>query len=202
MATTVQQSSVSEQPKTIIESHRRRLTLDEFDLMKATGVFAENERVEFLDGELITMSTVGGRHTGCIIRCDRHLQRSIDPALLVSVQNPLRIDGQAEFVPDLLVYRGDENSNEVPQAEQVLLVIEVADSSRNYDRAVKVPRFAAAGIPEVILIDLVDDRLISYSDPREDGYRRIFMAGRGEQLPSAAIPGLVFDVDTLLGLKE
>jgi hypothetical protein len=80
-------------------------------------------------------------------------------------------------------------------------VIEVADSSRTYDRTIKERRYAGAGIPEMILVDLVDDRIIGYSEPRDDGHRRILVAGRGEQLPSAMLPCFVFDGDTLLGLR-
>lgn len=104
-------------------------------------------------------------------------------------------------MPDLLGYRGDETSNAIPLAEQVLVVIEVADSSRTYDRTIKERRYAGAGIPEMILVDLVDDRIIDYSEPRDDGHRRILVAGRGEQLPSAMLPCFVFDGDTLLGLR-
>jgi len=146
------------------------------------------------------MSTVGGRYTGCIARRARQLQRGIDMALLVSVHNPLRIGGRTAFVPDLLVYRGDERSNDIPLAEQVLVAIEVADSSRNYDRTIETARYVGAGIPELILVDLVDDRLIGHSEPRLDGYRRALVAGHGERLPSAILPGFVFDVGTILGV--
>ncbi|CAA9589644.1 MAG: hypothetical protein AVDCRST_MAG18-4697 [uncultured Thermomicrobiales bacterium] len=191
--------SIAVQPEAEVTVQRRRLTFAEFDRMKEVGVFTEDDRIELLDGELVAMSTVGGKHTGCIIRCDRRLQRAIDPALLISVQNPLRIGGQTEFLPDLIVYRGDESSNEIPTAEQVLVVIEIADSSRNYDRATKIPRYAAAGIPEAVLVDLTEDRIIRYTEPRGDGYRQITLAGRGEQLPSAILPGLILDVDAILG---
>lgn len=191
--------ATSAQPQSAFALQRRLLSLREFDLMKEAGIFTEDDRVELLDGELLAMSTVGGRHTGCIVRCDRQLQRGIDPTLLISVQNPLRIGGQTEFMPDLIVYRGDETSNDIPLAEQVLVAIEVSDSSRNYDRAIKVPRYAAAGIPEMVLVDLVEDRIIGYSEPRADGYRRIVVAGRGERLPSVILPNFVFAVDTILG---
>lgn len=194
--------ATSAQPQTAAELQRRLLSLGEFDVMKEAGIFTEDDRIELLDGELLAMSTVGGRHIGCIIRCDRQLQRGIDPALLISVQNPLRLGGRTEFMPDLIVYRGEETSNAVPLAEQVLVVIEVADSSRNYDRTIKALRHAEAGIPEMILVDLVDDRLIGYAEPRADGYRRILVAGRGEQLPSTILPGFVLDVDTILGPQE
>jgi len=193
--------AISAQPQAASALQRRLLSLREFDLMKEAGIFTEDDRVELLEGELLSMSTVGGRHTGCIVRCDRQLQRSIDPPLLISVQNPLRSGGRTEFMPDLIVYRGEETSNEVPLAERVLIVIEVADSSRNYDRTIKVPRYAAAGIPEMILIDLVDDRVIGYPEPREDGYRRILVAGHGDQLPSVVLPGFVLKVDAIIGVR-
>jgi len=175
------------------------LTLDEFDLMKEAGIFAEGERVELLDGVVLTMSTVGGRHVRVINRIAGAIQRLNDTNLEISVQNPLRIGEHAEFLPDIAVLRAAPNSNAVPTAEEALIVIEVADSSRNYDRTTKLPRYAAARIPEALLIDLVEDRIIRYADPRGDGYRQITLAGRGEQLPSAILPELILDVDTILG---
>lgn len=129
--------ATSAQPQTAAVLQRRLLSLSEFDLMKETGIFTEDDRVELLDAELFAMSTVGGRHTGCIIRCDRQLQREIDPSLLISVQNPLRLGERTESMPDVIVQRGEETSNEVSLADQVVVVIEVADSSRNYDRTIK-----------------------------------------------------------------
>ncbi|HEY8600152.1 MAG TPA: Uma2 family endonuclease [Thermomicrobiales bacterium] len=187
------------QPPVSAELQPRLLTLDEFDRMKESGIFAEKERVELLDGVVITMSTVGGRHVRVINRIAGAIQRLNDANLEISVQNPLRIGERAEFLPDIAVLRAAPESNAVPTADEALLVIEVADSSRNYDRATKLPRYAAAGIPEALLIDLVEDRIIRYSGPRSDGYRQITLAGRGEQLPSAILPGLILDVDTILG---
>jgi Uma2 family endonuclease len=76
------------QPRAAVALQRRLLSLREFDLMKEAGIFTEDDRVELLDGKLLAMSTVGGRHTACIVRCDRQLQRGIDPTSLISVQNP------------------------------------------------------------------------------------------------------------------
>ncbi len=74
--------ATSAQPQPAFVLQRRLLRLREFDLMKEAGIFTEDDRVELLDGELLAMSTVGGRHIGCIVRCDRQLQRGSDPALL------------------------------------------------------------------------------------------------------------------------
>jgi Uma2 family endonuclease len=184
------------------EVQRRLFTIEEYDRLHEAGILTEDDRVEFLDGELIVMSTVGGRHSGSIVRLDRRLQRLIDPELLIGVQIPLRIAGRAEFRPDLMVYRGSGLSNETPDAAQVLLVIEVADSSRTYDRNVKLPRYAGANIPEMWLLDLVEDRIERHSEPREGGYGRVERFGRGETLVSVVVPGLALDVDSLLGPQE
>ena len=187
------------QPPVSTELQPRLWSLKEFDLMKQSGIFAADERVELLDGVLLTMSTVGGRHVRVINRLAGAIQRLNDANIEISVQNPLRIGERAEFLPDIAILRAAPESNVVPTAAEALLVVEVADSSRNYDRTTKMPRYAAAGIPEALLVDLVEDRIIRYSDPRGDGYRQITLAGRGEQLPSAILPGLILDVDTILG---
>ncbi len=187
------------QPPVSTELQPRLWSLDEFDRLKEVGIFTEDDRIELLDGVLLTMSTVGGRHVRVINRLAGAIQRLNDANIEISVQNPLRIGERAEFLPDIAILRAAPESNVVPTAAEALLVVEVADSSRNYDRTTKMPRYAAAGIPEALLVDLVEDRIIRYSDPRGDGYRQITLAGRGEQLPSAILPGLILDVDTILG---
>lgn len=187
------------QPPVSTELQPRLWSLDEFDRLKEVGIFTEDDRIELLDGVLLTMSTVGGRHVRVINRLAGAIQRLNDANIEISVQNPLRIGERAEFLPDIAILRAAPESNVVPTADEALLVVEVADSSRNYDRATKMPRYAAAGIPEALLVDLLEDRIIRYSDPRGDGYRQITLAGRGEQLPSAILPGLILDVDTILG---
>ncbi len=187
------------QPPVSTELQPRLWSLDEFDRLKEVGIFTEDDRIELLDGVLLTMSTVGGRHVRVINRLAGAIQRLNDANIEISVQNPLRIGERAEFLPDIAILRAAPESNVVPTADEALLVVEVADSSRNYDRTTKMPRYAAAGIPEALLVDLVGDRIIRYSDPRGDGYRQITLAGRGEQLPSAILPGLILDVDTILG---
>jgi Uma2 family endonuclease len=187
------------QPPVNTELQPRLWSLKEFDLMKQSGIFAADERVELLDGVLLTMSTVGGRHVRVLNRLAGAIQRLNDAKIEISVQNPLRIGERAEFLPDIAILRAAPESNAIPTAAEALLVVEVTDSSRNYDRTTKIPRYAAAGIPEALLVDLVEGRIIRYADPRSDGYRQITLAGRGEQLPSAILPSLILDVDTILG---
>lgn len=187
---------------TTVEVERYRFSMDEFDRLHEVGILAEDDRVEFLDGELIAMSKVSGRHTGCIIRLDRAIQRVSDEEILISVQNPLRLNDRADFLPDLVVFRGAAESNDSPSAERVLMVIEVADSSLYHDRNEKFPRYAAAGIPEAWLIDLTLDRIERHTEPRDGGYRQIIWAQRGESLTSTVLPELTLEVDAVLGPPE
>ena len=190
------------QPPVGTELQPRLLSLEEFAVMKEIGVLAADERVELLDGVVITMSTVGGRHVRVINRLAGAIQRLNDAELEISVQNPLRIGERAEFLPDIAVLRAAPDSNAVPTAAEALVVIEVADSSRNYDRATKIPRYAAAGIPETLLIDLVEDRIERHTEPTQGGYRQIVWVGRGERLRSVILPGLELEVDALLGPRS
>ena len=175
-----------------------RFTVAEFERLCEAGILTD-DRVELIDGELLLMRKVGGRHTGCIIRLDRTIQRLTLVGCFVSAQNPLLIDDRAEFLPDLAVCQGTGESNSNPRANRARLVIEVADSSRTHDRTVKFPRYATAGIAEAWLVDLADDRLERHTEPREGGYRQIVWARRGEALDSTVLPGLVLDVDAVLG---
>lgn len=186
----------------VIEAERYLFTIAEFDRLFASDIFTEDDRIEFLDGELIRMSAIGGRHIRTINRTNGLFLGLNDPTIQISVQNPFRIDERASFLPDLMVLRTSAESNTVPTADEVLLVIEVADSSRNYDRNTKLPRYASAGIPEAWLFDLVDDRLERHTDPRDGAYQQIAVAARGEQIASTMLPTLLLNVDTILGPRE
>jgi Uma2 family endonuclease len=182
-----------------VEVQRRLFTMEEFARLADAGILAEDERIEFLDGELIALSIVGGRHVRSLMRFDRAARVAAGENFDISVQNPLRIGDRASFLPDLAVLRADATSNDVPSAEEAILVVEIADSSRNYDRFTKFPRYATAGIPEAWFVDLVEDRIERHTEPGENGYGQVAWAGRGEHLSSTVLPGLTIDVDAILG---
>jgi Uma2 family endonuclease len=116
---------------------------------------------------------------------------------MASIQNPIRLPNNSEPQPDLAVVRRSVRG--VADAVDVLLVVEVADSSRAYDRGKKLPLYAAAGIPEVWLVDLVAQTIERYTDPREGRYRQLLTVSRGERLAATALPNLTIAVDDLLG---
>jgi Uma2 family endonuclease len=179
---------------------RRRFTVDDYDLMAEAGILHEDDRVELIDGEIVQMAAIGLRHMPSVDETNHRLVRPLPTdEMRVSVQNPIRLGRRDEPQPDLMVYRkrADRVGARLSPSD-VLLIIEVSDSTRTYDRTIKLPRYAAAGIPEAWLIDLVDDRVERHSEPSADGYRRVDIVLRGEMLVSAVLPALALPMDAII----
>jgi Uma2 family endonuclease len=181
------------------EPSLRRFTVTDYHQMAAAGILTEDDRVELIDGEIVQMSPMGGRHALCVARLNRLLSRHLAENVLVYVQSPVRLSEYDEPEPDVAVVRDREYGNELPTPADVLLVIEVADTSLRYDRTQKLPLYAAAGIAEVWLIDLQGESIERHTDPVEGVYRLAVHRERGQELESVMAPGLVFKVDDVLG---
>jgi len=141
--------------------------------MAEAGILPEDARVELVEGEIVTMSPVGKRHMAAVKRLmDLLFPLQQARKALLQVQDPLRLSSESEPQPDLalLSYRENFYRDKVPEAEDALLVIEVADTSLDYDLTVKLPLYAKAGIPEVWVVDLVRDRVHVFRKPSGEGY--------------------------------
>ena len=171
---------------------RHRFTVDDFARLGEAGVFGEDDRVELIDGEIRGMTPIGPPHAWIVNRLTRLLVLQLADRAWVSVQNPLRLDGHTELQPDLVVARGGGNdyADRHPEAGDVLLVVEVADSSLRYDRAEKLPRYARAGIPEAWLVDIAGVAVAVRTDPGPGGYAREQVFRPGAVIESAAAAGL------------
>lgn len=173
------------------QTKRRRFDVEQYHRMLEAGILSEDDRVELLDGEIVEMAAVGGRH----IRTVNRLTMLLAPAaagreMAVSVQNPLRLDDHTEPEPDLALIK-ETTGEEVPKADDALLVVEVAETSLSWDRNVKVPRFARAGIPEVWLVDLAHGSVEVYTEPQSDSnYANIRTLGGDEELSCGALGAL------------
>lgn len=183
------------------EITRRRFTVDEYHRMAEAGILHEDDRVELIDGEIVEMSPIGGRHAKCVIELTRLLAPLISDQVLLSVQNPIRLGEYYEPQPDVTVLRPSERyrAGELPEPQDVLLLIEVSDTTLSYDRDVKLPLYARSGIPEVFIVDLVGEAVERHTEPTGDGYRLVRRARRGEMLESVALPALALAVDAVLG---
>jgi Uma2 family endonuclease len=177
---------------------RRLFTADEFQRMAEAGIFGEDERIELLAGEIVQMSPIGSPHAWCVNRLNRIFAR-LGEAVIVSVQNPVRLDERSTPQPDLAVLRPDASEQRHPGPSDMLLVVEVASSSVAVDRGIKAPLYARAGVSELWIADLVADRLEMYRDPAPTGYRLVRVFGRGQRLSPLFAPDLAIEADAILG---
>lgn len=180
---------------------KKLFTVDEFYRMADAGIFTEDDRVELIDGEIIQMSPIGVRHMGCVNRANTFFVESFGRKAVVSIQNTLRLTTYTEPLPDVVVLkpRADFYGSKKCTPEDVLLVVEVADTTLRYDRNVKVPRYAAAGILEVWIEDLKSDLLLVYRDPAEKIFKTAITLHRGDSISPLAFPEVTFKVEDLLG---
>lgn len=167
--------------------------------MGDAGVFAPDQRLELIDGEIIEMSPIGSRHAGTVNRLIRIFSDLGDRAV-VAAQNPARISDLSEPQPDITVlrWRPDFYSAAHPRPEDVLLLIEVSDSTISWDRRVKRALYAAAGISEMWIVDLGSSVLEIATDPGPEGYRGVRQVGPGHEVSPIALPDLVVSTADLL----
>ena len=177
---------------------RHRFTVEDYERMGDAGVLGEDARVELIAGEIVDMSPIRPRHVACVNRSNRLLSRHVGDAGWVSVQNPIRLGDHDEPQPDLAVLRPRADyTRSLPTPADVLLLVEVADTSLAYDRDVKIPMYARAGIAEVWLVDLNGQVVLRYAEPHEGAYRRTERVERGQRLAALNLPGLEIAVDEL-----
>jgi Uma2 family endonuclease len=178
---------------------RWRFTVHDYHRMGEAGILHEDDRVELIEGELVEMTAIGTRHFSCVNRLTRMLVMSVGDEAIVSVQNPVRLNEYTEPQPDLTVIRLRDYRESLPGPEDVLLLIEVSDTTLAYDRGMKLPLYARAGIREVWIVDLPGETIERYTDPSEEGYRRADRLRHGQTLESISLPGLTPSVDEVLG---
>ena len=169
--------------------------------MGEAGVFGEDDRVELLDGQIYVMSPIGSEHAACVDRLTRLFVLRTGDDAVVRVQNPVRLNEHAEPEPDLALLqpRDDAYASAHPGPESVLLIVEVADTSLAFDRDVKLPLYAAAGIPEVWLVDLDERTIHVYHTPSGNRYTRHEVQDSDAELALASLPDLTpIDASDLL----
>lgn len=184
-----------------VQVAKRYFNVAEYYRMTEAGILSEDDRVELIEGEILETSPIGSRHSACVNRLNMLLIRQAGQDTIVSVQNPIRLDEYSEPQPDVALLRSREDfyAEGHPTPSDVLIVIEVAGTSVEYDRDVKVPLYARAGIAEVWLINLPQDRIEIYAEPQNGAYGELRQATRGESIASRIIPALKLGVDAVLG---
>jgi Uma2 family endonuclease len=174
---------------------RHHWTVAEYHRMGEVGLLNEDSRIELIDGELIEMAPIGSPHGGNVNRFIRLFSRVVGSQAIVAAQNPVALGDYSEPEPDiaLLRWRADDYEQSHPHPEDVLLLIEVSDTTLRYDRDVKVPLYASHGVPEVWLLDIQQKQLEIYRDPAQGHYRRRDCLRTGQIAPILC-PDAVIDL--------
>ena len=184
-----------------VQYQKHHFNVEEYYRMAEVGLLSEDDRVELIEGEIIEMSPIGSTHGGTVKRSSAFLNHKLGNSMIVSVQDPIRLSDFSEPQPDiaLLKPRKDFYSKTHPTAEDVLVVIEVADTSLAYDRNIKLPLYARAGIPESWLIVPAKEVIEIHSQPKNGKYQKTQRLKRGKALVSPTIPSLSCKVEDLIG---
>ena len=175
-----------------MDIQRHLFTVEDYARMGETGILTADDRVELIDGEVREMSPIGPPHAGIVDRLAELLFARLMGTVQVRTQGPVRLSQNTEPEPDLAILRrrDDYYQQHHPESDEILLVIEVADSSLLYDRVEKMPRYAQAGIPEAWLVNVAAREVNIYAGPKPTGYAEERVVRRGDEIVSATVPEL------------
>ncbi len=185
----------------VVATETYRFTVEEYARMGEEGILSPDVRVELVDGEIRRMPPIGAPHASIVDRLTGLLAVKLAGQAILRVQNPVRLDSYNEPQPDVTVlrFRDDFYSRSHPTPLDVLLVIEVADSSLPYDRDEKMPRYGRVGISEAWLIDIQAETITVFTSPSDSGYTEQRTLQSGDEIVSVAVDGLQVGVDEILG---
>jgi Uma2 family endonuclease len=169
---------------------RHRFTVADYERMIEAGILTEDDRVELIAGEIVEMAAMGARHVECVGRTNGLHHRLAGDGVIVHSRSAIRLSNDGEPEPDIAVVRDRDYEGELPTADDTLLVIEVADTTLHTDRQVKLPLYAAAGIPEAWLFDLTGETIERHTAPVDGRYTLIAVAGRGNEITSTVLPSV------------
>jgi Uma2 family endonuclease len=174
----------------------RPLTTEDYHRMISTGIIHEDDRVELIAGQIFNMPAKGTRHTVTTSKLMTEILLLVQKRAIVRCQDPIAVSDRSEPEPDIVIakLRADEYLDSHPTPEDIILVIEVADSSLSFDRDVKLPLYAATGINEYWLINLVDDRLEIYRQPEGNIYTNNLILTPPRSISIPTFPELTIDI--------
>jgi Uma2 family endonuclease len=178
---------------------RYRITATEYEAMGAHGIFNPSARLELIDGEIVTMSPIGWKHMNAVNMLNALLGDALQRRAIVSVQNPVVLSKHDVPEPDIAILRLPASPRQnLPTASDVWFLIEVSDTTLDYDVSVKLPLYARAGVPEVWILDIEREMLTQYLQPIQNRYARSASFRRGEAVTASVLPDIKLAVDDIL----
>ncbi|MDZ8023764.1 MAG: Uma2 family endonuclease [Nostoc sp. DedQUE11] len=180
---------------------RRKFTVEQYQKMIESGILTQDDRVELIRGEIIDMSPIGTKHAACVKRLNKLLSQKLRDRVLIAIQDPVKLNDNSQPQPDvaLLKPRDDFYATAHPQPQDIFLLIEVADSTIEYDREEKTPLYAEAKIIEVWLVDINEQIVEVYQQPTAARYQLMQKFASGETLSIKAFPDVNISVDEIFG---
>lgn len=175
-----------------------RWTVDEYHQMAVAGLLDETDRVELIEGEMIDMAPIGSKHAFIVNQMSQMFSARVGGQCLVSTQNPVLLGERSEPQPDVALLRIGNYMDALPTTADVLLIVEVSDSTLEYDRDVKLGLYARHGIPEVWLLDVNAREITVYREPAEGQYRLIRKPTAAEAVAPLAVPGVALRLVELM----
>ncbi len=179
-----------------------RFTVDQYERMIEVGILTKYHHVELIRGEIITMHPIRPPHAFCSMMLTDLLVPSVPDEIRVAAQCPIRLLDESIPQSDVALLHFARYTHAYPKADDVRLVIEIADTMRAYDHDVKLPLYAAAGIPEAWLIDLTDNRIERHTEPGANFYRQVVRYWGDDTVTSTIVPNIAIPVKSVLGLDE
>ena len=184
----------------MVAAQTRRFSVDEYLRMSELGILTPAERTELINGEIIAMAAKGTAHVSATTRTKTLLEISLHTQAIVRVQDPIQLNDFSEPEPDIVIAKCDRlaYSTHHPHPDEVLLVIEVADSSLKYDREVKAPLYAAAGIQDYWILDVIDRQLYTFRQPVDGHYQEQMILAAMLPVAPLAFPALTLEIAEML----
>lgn len=180
-----------------INAPKRRFSVEEYHRLAELGILKEDDKVELVQGEIVEMSPIGPKHASTVNRIVRLLTKIFDTKYIISSQNPVQLGLDSEPEPDIVILkeRADFYASGHPKAEDAIFIIEVADSTLQYDTEVKLPLYAQSGIAEYWVVDLQNHQLIIHSRLADAAYQQLQRFQIGEEVHSPLLPTPILLVD-------
>jgi Uma2 family endonuclease len=172
----------------------RKFTADEWKRMVELEIFGHDERLELIEGEIVEMAPIGDPHGRCLSQLTKRLVIGVGDRAFVWVVGPVRLGAASVPEPDLAVVRPRSYRTGAPRPDDILLMVEVADSSLRYDQTTKLRLYAGAGIPEYWIVSVEGEWIDVYRSPEGERYRAHRRAASGETVAPAAFPDVVVTV--------
>ena len=184
----------------MLAAKKRNFTVDDYYHLADVGILDEDDRIELIDGEIVLMSPINVPHAYCVKAFTREFYMTASEQAVISVQDPIHLNENSEPQPDVVLLRSRDDfyAEAHPTPDDILLLVEVADSSLNRDRQKARDTYAKHGIPEVWIANLPDGCVERYRNPAEDGYQDVARFERGDGISPALLPNVRIEVDDIL----